>query len=247
MIFPTGFRTMIFCRTFAAALSVVLAVGQSSFAGYSLRWDATTPTTSTGAPINVNLYLEQTASDTTISQFGVSGATYIVNRTGSGIIGTVAPNNLFEGPGPGGTPTAITDGNSAQVVQTSILGLPDPSGSVQIGSFSIHAMAPGLGQLVVDLLGGTDDISVYTDNMFSQLGLTNLNLSSPTFNYNFTAVPEPTSIGGIGMIACLRVWCRRKRKVTSAEANRWNLWRTSQRRRKIATSSKYCRRTGSWS
>ncbi len=146
-------------------------------------------------------------------------------------------------------PTAITDGNAAEFVQTqtNILGASHPSGSVLIGSFTINAVAPGPGQLAVDLLNIGTDISVYVDNMFAVLPLDSLNLTAPTFNYNFTAVPEPSSIGGISAIICLRYWRRRKRLVGESEASRWQKWRLSQRRRKKATTPQYCRETGVWS
>lgn len=170
---------------------------------------------STGSPIVVNLYLRDDAIVSDLETYGAAGASYQVNLSGVGSLATPTPNALFD------VATATGSGASAQVVQTSILGLNGTpnAGAIDllIGSFTINSTVSGNGNLTITGIGSHADISVYNNALVPQVLDASIFTPTPTFNYSFeiTAVPEPSSIAGaIGLagFGSWYLWRRRKSK-----------------------------------
>ena len=163
-------------------------------ADYALRWSPTTGT-STGAPITVDLFLDETSPDTNLSNFGVVRASYKVSLNGVGTLDLPIENPNFDDSNP---PT--TTGTAATVEQASILGLPDISGSLKIGTSSVNSTMTGTGNLTLSLFGSGADFAVYNGMFVSQV-LDGLVVPAQPFNFSFTAVPEPGSIGTAASLA----------------------------------------------
>ncbi|MCA9189722.1 MAG: hypothetical protein R3E01_36550 [Pirellulaceae bacterium] len=163
-----------------------------------LRWSPTSQS-SVGTPIVVDLFLDETGT-TFIQDFGVSGASYIVTHTGVGSLRIPIENfNFDDGVDPTSSMTMAT------VVQTSILGVTSPSGSLNIGTFTIDPTSFGTGSLSISLLnpGTPGDFTVYQNGSFDQLVLDNTDtiIRAPTFQYTFSAVPEPSSAWCLALVA----------------------------------------------
>lgn len=235
---PIGFFNM---RILFAFILIVIGTCPAVQAGYALRWSPMSGSSTGGTAINIDLFLDETPLDTNLANFGAAGASYKVNLSGVGALQTPVGNPNFDlVDTSGSTPT------QGSLQQTSILGLTSTGGSLKIGSFVIDPTSNGIGSLTAMLFGSGADFSIY-DNAFMPQLQDGVLFPAPTFNYNFTAVPEPTSIGGIAAIAGFRILRRRKRKVEVEDANRWSLWRRRQRRRSIANTPKYSAKTGAWS
>ena len=102
--------------------------------------------------------------------------------------------------------------------QTSSIGAGIGSTSVVLGTFTINATVNGTGSLSVAGFNNlADDISVFTDNVggFLNLGTgtsDDVFASAPTFNYTFTAVPEPTSMALVGLVGVGGLVARYRRR-----------------------------------
>ncbi len=233
-----GFINM---RILFGFLLIVISTSSVLQADYALRWSPTSGSSSGGTAINVDLFLDESNPDTNLVNYGAVGASYKVNLSGVGTLQTPVGNPNFDlVDTSGSTPT------QGSLQQTSILGLTSAGGSLKIGSFVIDPTVNGNGSLTALLFGSAADFSIYNNAFIPQIQ-DGVLFPAPTFNYNFTAVPEPTSIGAISAIAGFRILRRRKRKVEAEDANRWSLWRRRQRRRSIANTPKYSAKTGAWS
>ena len=189
------------------AVLVSLAIGSTVQAAATLSFFATSPTTTVlgGPAITVNLVLTETGT-TNISQFGLAGASFRINRSGSGSLAAPVANNDFDISIPGGADPSISWN------QSDIDGVGIGSSQVIIGSLLINATSAGNGSLSVSAFGNPDDISVYTDNLGTLLNLSpGIFAGVPDFNYTITAIPEPSSailvVGALGLGA----WKMRRR------------------------------------
>ncbi|MEQ1824970.1 MAG: hypothetical protein ABL921_03460 [Pirellula sp.] len=107
-----------------------------------------------------------------------------------------------------------SNGTIATVVQTSILGVTGTMNSLNLGTFTINPTTFGTGSLSVSLLnpGFPGDFTVYTNNSFDQLVLDNTIVPAASFNFEFTAVPEPASIVPSILLAVLGILYRFRRR-----------------------------------
>jgi hypothetical protein len=212
-------------------LAILFATGNLANADYALRWSPST-INSTGAPIMVDLFLDETSPDTNLALFGAVGASYTVTLSGVGTLDVPIENPNFDDMN---APTS--NGTVATVEQTSILGLPDVSGSLKIGTFAINPTTTGSGYLTISSFGSSADFAVY-DSLFVSQVLDATILPAPTFDFSFSAVPEPGSIGTFASLACLKIWHRRRRR-KPGEAEHWKRWRRRYAKRSSSTSSKF--------
>lgn len=194
------------------AVLVSLAIGSTVQAAATLSFFATSPTTTTlgGPAITVDLVLTETGT-TNISQFGLAGASFRINRSGSGSLAAPVGNANFDIVQVGGADPSVT------LNQTSILGIGQTTSQVVIGSLLINASSAGNGTLSVSAFGNPDDISVYTDNLGTLLNLSpGIFAGVPDFNYSITAIPEPSSailvLAALGLGA-LQMRRRRSKKL----------------------------------
>jgi hypothetical protein len=156
-----------------------------ALADYALRWSPTSGS-STGAPITVDLFLDETSPDMNLANFGAAGATYDVKLTGVGSLSVPVGNPSFDLVSPTGSGSYVT------LAQTSILGLP-AAGSLLVGSFTINPTMIGNGSLSIMTNGTLADFGVY-DSMFNTQVLDGMVYNNPpTFNFTFVPVPEPSS------------------------------------------------------
>jgi len=191
-------------RIILVVLLCTIGTSRAALADYALRWSPTSGTSS-GPAINVDLFLDETAPDTNLVYFGAVGVSYVVNLTGVGSLSAPVGNPGFDSITPSGS------GTSVSLQQTSISGLTDAGGSLKIGSFTINQTVPGLGQLAVALFGSGADFSVYDNDLVPQV-LDGQVIPAAKFDFEFTAVPEPSSLLIATSLACLGVWYRRRRK-----------------------------------
>ncbi len=208
-------------RTLLYLVLVAAFTGQLALGDYALRW-APLSGTSTGNAISVDLFLDETVT-TNIANFGVRGASYKVDL-GVGSVGTIdvpVENLDFDDINP-----PSTTGSSATVEQTSFLGVTSASNSLKIGTFLINPTIVGTGSLVASFLnpgnlgdfvviGGGGDINLDPIIVFP----------AAPFTFEFTAVPEPTSILTAVSLASCAVYRRRRRKVSPEEALRVSRWK----------------------
>ena len=227
-------------RTIFCFLLSMLILHNFAQADYALRWSPLAGT-STGAPITVDLFLDETGLDTNLVNFGAVGASYVVNLSGVGSLATPVANANFD--------LASTSGSGASVTveQTSIAGLVEPSGSLKIGSFTINPTGNGNGTLSLALFGSLADFAVYDNANVPQVLDGTLfpapSFAAPSYNFSFTAVPEPGSIGTCTMLAAMGLF-RRRRRMKPGEADRWKRWR--RRYQKRPTSASHFSGTKNW-
>jgi hypothetical protein len=161
-------------------------------AGYIFNWVATSANPSSGAPITVELYLNETAPDTNLQLFGAAGASYQIDLAGVGTLATPVGNPGFDG-----IIVNQVDADTFTVSQVSILGLtPTIPPNLLIGSFQINYSTDGNGTLTVSPFGSGADIAVYDNALVPQVLDGVLFPGAPTFNFTFNtaAVPEPASL-----------------------------------------------------
>ncbi len=86
---------------------------------------------------------------------------------------------------------------------------------------------------VVDLVQRTmADFSVYDSGSMTQVLDSLVYNNPPVFNFEFTAVPEPTSALTAVSLGCLGAMYRRRRRRTSQQESRFQRWRKWMRSRK---------------
>ena len=173
----------------AYAVLLTLSLVSSANAAAVLFFNPTSSTTTTvgGPAITVDLVLSETVT-TNINQFGIAGASFQINRVGSGSLATPVGNAAFDASIAGGADPSVT------LNQTSIFGVGQGGSQVVLGSFLINATTAGSGTLSVSAFGNPDDIAVYIDNLGGTLNLSpGIFTGVADFNYSITAVPEPSS------------------------------------------------------
>jgi hypothetical protein len=200
-------KTINFLLFFLTTLLFVSAMENVGYAGVMLRWSPTSASSS-GSPINVDLFLEDSDANSDLSLYGAAGVSYVVNLSGVGTISSAIANPGFEGPFDDGSGNLIPKVTylgpfSVSIEQTSIFGLTASSGSLLVGSFTINPSITGSGSLSVALFGSGADFGIYDSNygvtVFDDR-LFNCPLNPPpTFEYRFdqaqtSIVPEPTAL-----------------------------------------------------
>jgi len=196
---------------------LLFGFAENAQASFILTWSGSNMSIG-GAPIFATLTLTETVT-TNISDFGLAGGSVAVTRNlaGVGTLASVTASPL----GIAQFDTTYATAGSDPVLtinQTSFVGAGIGSTSVVLGTFTINATVDGIGSLsVAGLNNAADDVSVYTDNIggFLNLGTgtpDDVFASAPTFNYTFTAVPEPTSMALVGVVGVAGLVARYRRR-----------------------------------
>ncbi len=194
---------MINMRLIVATLFVLFS-HQFARADFVLHWSPPSQT-STGAPIRVDLFLDETGTSF-INDFGISGASYQITLSGVGGLDVPVENINYDD-----MVDPTSNGTIATVVQTSILGVIGTMNTSKIGSFTINPTTTGTGSLSIQRLnpGFPGDFTVYTNSSFDQLVLDSTIIPAANFNFEFTAVPEPSSAVTLASLAALAILHRR--------------------------------------
>lgn len=191
-------------RNCILTLLIALTTCQFVHADYALRWSPTS-SSSTGAPITVDLFLDENSPDTNLANYGAAGATYDVYLAGVGSLSTPVGNPNFDLATPTGS------GSFVSLSQTSFLGL-TAMGSLKVGSFTINPTTNGMGNLTISTNGTLADFSVYDSMFVPQVLDGSLYPTAPTFNFSFSAVPEPSSALTAVSLGGIATFHRRRRR-----------------------------------